>query len=77
MNNVYQFGYGIGAVNNYRAEKIDKIAKRYAASFVNANMPGQGPRYWFECANHGAPFDRLTERQVLEDVAKEVGSITG
>jgi hypothetical protein len=73
----YQFGYGIGAVSKSRAEKINKIAERYVATFVNVNMPGEGPRYWFECANHGAPFDRLTERQVLSDVAKEVGSITG
>lgn len=62
--------FGVGrerlAVNVKRG--ADKIAKRYGADFIWANLPGDGPRYWFCCDNLGFPFDKAVEDAVYADL---------
>ena len=60
----HPFGVGRGRIEPSVGERIDEVAQRNGAEFTWANIPGQGPSYWFACTNRGAPFDAQTERDV-------------
>lgn len=62
----YHFGVGHGKVSKAQAQQLNRIARKYDANFVAADMP-EGPRYWFTTDNYGAPFDGATARAVLAD----------
>lgn len=71
MSGPFFFGLGRGRVDATTRALIDRVAARHGATFVNANLPGEGWRFWFELPNRGAPFDRATARAVLDDLERE------
>jgi hypothetical protein len=64
----FHFGVGNGRVNSGTARRIDKIAAKHDATFVAVTLPGNGPRYWFSCANLGHPFDGAIRDAVIADL---------
>lgn len=62
----HHFGVGRGRPQN--RVRIAAIAKRHGASFVVAELPGEGWRFWFTCPNAGHPFDRATRDAVFADL---------
>lgn len=64
----YFFGSGNRKVPGHRAARLHRIARKHGAWFVATNIPGDGPRYWFACANRGNPFDQATERAVWAEL---------
>ncbi len=73
----HHFGVGRGRIKASVAKRIDAIAQRHGADFVWANVPGQGPSYWFSCPNFGAPHDGQRARAVwkaLDDAGLATGA---
>lgn len=66
----YLFGSGRGKIKPSIRKRIDAIANRHDADFVNPNMPGEGWRFWFAGPNLGHPFDRAMANAVWEDLIK-------
>lgn len=64
----FMFGTGRGRIKASAAKRIDKIAGRHGASFVTADLPGDGPRYWFAGPNLGHPFDQAMADAVWADL---------
>lgn len=64
------FGLGRGRVKEPMRRRVDRIAARHGACFVNPNLPGEGWRYWFAAPNLGHPFDQATARAVADDLDK-------
>ncbi len=64
MMSEHNWGVGRGIVDSIRAEKIDIIARQHGAFFVSADIPGDGPKYWFGCRSYGVPHDYRTEQAV-------------
>lgn len=63
------FGVGRGKVSPERGEAADKIARKHGADYAgNPKIPGEGYKYWFECASRGHPFDERTARAVMTDL---------
>ncbi|HZN64408.1 MAG TPA: hypothetical protein VFB66_03850 [Tepidisphaeraceae bacterium] len=65
----YHFGTGQGRVSKAEAKRVDRIARKHGADFTSVRLP-EGYRYWFSCANRGAPFDGDTARAVLTEVGR-------
>lgn len=61
----YLFGVGRGRVTEARAEQIDAVASKYECSFTFANIPGNGPKYWFAGPHRGEPFNDEMARNVI------------
>lgn len=66
----FHFGFGRGRIKARERRKIDAIAARHGASFVNPDLPGDGWSYWFSCPNRGEPFDRDTAHAVDADLER-------
>ena len=67
MNNgsgEYFFGLGRGRLPEAFARRVDEVARRHGATFVNPCMPGEDYRYWFAAPNRGHPFDQATAAAV-------------
>jgi len=76
----YMFGGGNGKVSTREEARVDRIAKKYGATFVAYCGPecycghncggGCNHRYWFASANRGEPFDGAMARAVESEVGK-------
>ncbi len=64
----YMFGSGRGDVPAAKARKIDRIAQKHGAGFVNPTLPGDGPTAWFATRTRGEPFNGETARAVMADL---------
>jgi hypothetical protein len=67
----YMFGAAqlSGEIPARTCARYDRIAKEVAgrrAGFTNVNLPGQGWTSWFSIPNHGSPFDRRDEIEILK-----------
>lgn len=70
--NDYCFGGGSGRVSSAEADRLDSIAQRHGAVFVQYDEPDGSWRYWFAGQNFGDPYNRMMERDVLSEVGKVV-----
>jgi hypothetical protein len=64
----YFFGGERGKLTPKQVKNRETAAKKHGATFVYANIPGDGRRSWFECRNQGSPFNENTERHVLHEL---------
>jgi hypothetical protein len=54
--------YGRGMIDSETCRKLDRLARRHGASFVNVVVPGRGWVHWFATADRSRPLG-------LEDTA--------
>jgi len=64
------FLVGRGELSQATIEACDAIAREHGATFVHANLPGEGWRYWFAGPNEGAPWDGRRRDAVDAALAK-------
>jgi hypothetical protein len=62
------FGTGSGRVSVREYRRCARIARQHGADFTALSLPGQGPRYWFEGPNRGAPWDNRLRDTVMSAV---------
>lgn len=63
------FGVGRAKPRAKAVKKIEAIARKHGAIFVEADLPGTGYQHWFESADRGDPFNRTTRDAVYKDLA--------
>jgi hypothetical protein len=65
-----EFMFGVSPYQPTRseAERMEAIATEHGATFIEADLPGQGYHCWFTCPNIGAAEDELVCRAVLQEV---------
>jgi hypothetical protein len=65
-----EFMFGVSRTKPTRRDsrKIERIAKRHGATFVEANLPGTGYQSWFSAPNLGSPFDQERAAAVAVDL---------
>lgn len=64
------FGLGNGNLPAEFCNRVNDVAEKHGATFVNPNLP-DGARYWFACPNRGKPFDGQTADAVWADLIAE------
>lgn len=62
---VYLFGMGYGKLSATDVRARKRAARAEGCSFIHADMPGEGWRFWFSGPNLGSPFDQNMERRVF------------
>jgi hypothetical protein len=64
----FLFGSGRNKPSARDAKRIDAIARKHGAVFVQATLPGTGYQHWFAAPNRGEPFDSALARAISEEL---------
>lgn len=65
----FLFLVGSGQLSDETIKAADGIAAEHGVTFVGADLPGDGWRYWFAGPNQGAPFDGQLRERVYSALA--------